>query len=253
MLNSLWIAFRTYSRIPVPEAEWTEDNMKYAMCFSPLVGVVIGGAEFLWMFLAGLLHCPFILQAAIASLLPLLITGAIHMDGFMDTTDALASHQDREKMLQILKDSHTGAFAVISALMWMLAYFAAFTGIATYKSLWIIGFGFIMSRSLSALAVVLFRSARENGMLHAFSGTAQGYRVMVSMAGYFAVSALCMIVLGGWRGLIAVLVNCGIFLYYRLLSYRKFGGITGDLAGWFLQLAELGTALSTALFVNVLP
>ena len=253
MLNNLWIAFRTYSRIPVPEAEWTEDNMKYAMCFFPLVGVVTGGAEFLWMFLAGLLHCPFILQVAIASLLPLLITGAIHMDGFMDTTDALASHQDREKMLQILKDSHTGAFAVISAGMWMLAYFAAFTGITTYKSLWIIGFGFVMSRSLSALAVVLFRSARENGMLHAFSGTAQGYRVMVSMGGYFAVSAVCMIVLGGLRGLIAVLVNCGIFLYYRLLSYRKFGGITGDLAGWFLQLAELGTALSAALFANLLP
>ena len=121
MLNSLWIAFRTYSRIPVPEAEWTEDNMKYAMCFFPLVGVVIGGAEFLWMFLAGLLDCPMILRAAIASLLPLLITGAIHMDGFMDTADALSSHKDRETMLQILKDSHTGAFAVICAGMWMLA------------------------------------------------------------------------------------------------------------------------------------
>ena len=253
MLNSLWIAFRTYSRIPVPEAEWNEKNMKYAMCFFPLIGVVIGGTEFLWMFLARLLKCPWILQAVIAVVIPLLITGAIHMDGFLDTSDALSSHQSREKMLEILKDSHTGAFAVISAGIWMLLYAASFTGITTYRSLWIVGFGFVMSRSLSGLAAVLFRNARGEGMLLAFSETAERYRVMISMGVYFAISALCMIILGGVRGLIGVLVNCGIFLYYRYYSYRRFGGITGDLEGWFLQLAELGTVLCTALLANLIP
>ena len=253
MLNSLWIAFRTYSRIPVPEAEWTEENMKYAMCFFPLIGVVIGGMEFLWMFIAGLIRCPGILQAAVASIIPLLITGAIHMDGFLDTSDALSSHQNRERMLEILKDPHTGAFAVISAGIWILLYFAAFTGIITYRSLWIVGVGFVLSRSLSGLAAVMFRNARKEGMLLAFSETAEGNRVRISMAVYFAVSALCMIILGGVRGLICVLVNCGIFLYYRFISYRKFGGITGDLEGWFLQLAELGTAVSAALLCNLLP
>ena len=253
MLNSLWIAFRTYSRIPVPEAEWTEENMKYAMCFFPLVGAVIGGAEFLWMFLAGLIRCPMILEAAIASVIPLLITGAIHMDGFLDTSDALSSHQDRERMLEILKDSRTGAFAVIAAGIWMLVYAAAFTGIAAYRSLWIVGFGFIMSRSLSGLAAVVFRNARKEGMLYAFSGTAAGDRVKISMVIYFAVSALGMIIAGGVRGLICVLVNAGIFLYYRYISYRRFGGITGDLEGWFLQLAELGTAVTAALLANLIP
>ena len=253
MYNSLLIAFRTYSRIPVPEADWTEENMKYAMCFFPLIGAVIGGMEFLWMFLANLIRCPAILQAVIACLLPLLITGGIHMDGFLDTADALSSHQSRERMLEILKDSHTGAFAVISAGIWMLLYFGAFTGITSYKSLWIVGFGFVLSRSFSGLAVVLFRNARKQGMLSAFSGTAASYRVIVTMAVSLAVSALGMILLGGVRGLIAVAVSCAVFGYYRWFSYRKFDGITGDLAGWFLQLAELGIALSTALLANLIP
>ena len=252
MRNSLWIAFRTYSRIPVPEAEWTEQNMKYALCFFPLVGAVIGALEILWMFLQHLIRCPSLLAAVIAAVIPVLVTGAIHLDGFCDTVDALSSHQDRERMLEIMKDSHTGAFAVISVVLYMVVYAAAFTGIVSYRSLWIVAFGFVLSRSLSALAVVMFRSAKKNGMLNAFSGTAQGYRVMVTMVVCIVVSALFMILLGGLRGVVALLVNLCLFAYYRFLSYRKFGGITGDLAGWFLQLSELGTVLSAALLTNLI-
>ena len=247
MIHSLCIAFQTYSRIPVPQAEWTEKNMKYAMCFFPLVGAVIAGIEFLWRFLAGLLDCGNILYAAIACAIPLLITGGIHMDGFCDTVDALSSHQTRERKLEILKDSHTGAFAVIFTGVWLMVDFACFTGIDNYHSLWILGFGFVLSRALSGLAVVRFRNARGSGMLNTFSDAAQKHQVQITMLCWIAAAAAGMILLGGIRGLIAAAANGLIFGYYRYLSYRQFGGITGDLAGWFLQMAELGTALVLAL------
>ena len=111
LLQSMVIAFSMYSKIPMPRVDWNEKNMKYAMCFFPLVG----GIEGILMLLAGrlLMESGFgkIFVAAVMTLLPILITGGIHMDGFMDTMDALSSYGDREKKLAILKDSHADAFA----------------------------------------------------------------------------------------------------------------------------------------------
>lgn len=247
MLKSLCIAFKTYSRLPVPEVEWNERNMKYAICFFPLIGAVIGGFEFLWRYLADVLGCGTVLYAAIAAAIPLLITGGIHMDGFCDTVDALSSHQSRERKLEILKDPHAGAFAVIFAALWILVFAACFTRLTSWQSLWLAGFGFVLSRSLSGLAVVLFRNARKKGMLYAFSGTAEVQIVRFAMLGFLLVSVVFLIVLGGWRGLLCAAANGAVFLYYRYMSYKQFGGITGDLAGWFLQMAELATVLCAAL------
>ena len=173
------------------------------------------------------------------------------MDGFLDTVDALSSHQSRERKLEILKDPHTGAFAVIFAGVWLLVDAACFTGIQEYRSLWILGFGFVLSRALSGLAVVCFRNARGSGMLNTFSDAAQKQRVRITMLCWIIAAAAGMILLGGVRGLITAAVNGLIFAGYRWLSWRQFGGITGDLAGWFLQMAELGTVLALALTVQL--
>lgn len=120
VIRSFLIAFSTYSRIPVPQVEWTEENRRYSMCFFPLVGLVIGLAVWGWFALCAKLGIGPFLRGAAAALLPLLISGGIHMDGFMDTLDALASWQPPEKRLEILKDSHTGAFAVMGCAGYLL-------------------------------------------------------------------------------------------------------------------------------------
>ena len=130
MINSFLLAFSMYSRIPVPKADWSKEKMKYVMCFFPLIGLVVGGLAygFSWFCrsfgLAGSFCC------AGLTLIPLLVTGGIHMDGFLDTSDALSSHQNREKKLEILKDSHTGAFAIISGGMYLMASFGMWSGIS---------------------------------------------------------------------------------------------------------------------------
>ena len=93
VIRSLCIAFSTYSRIPVPQVAWTDENRKYSMCFFPLIGAVIGLLLWGWLALCDVLGFGALLRGAVGALLPILVTGGIHMDGFMDTSDALASWQ----------------------------------------------------------------------------------------------------------------------------------------------------------------
>ena len=111
-LGSLAVALSMYSKIPVPTVDWNEKNMKYAMCFFPVAGVVTGALEYAAGYaLLTWTDCGSLFFAAVMTMIPVLVTGGIHLDGYADTMDALSSYGDREKKLEILKDPHTGAFA----------------------------------------------------------------------------------------------------------------------------------------------
>lgn len=125
-IYSCLIAISMYSRLPVPQVEWTDERMRHVMCFFPVVGVIEGLCLGGWFLLADRIWKLSLTATVLwGAAIPLLVTGGIHMDGFMDTMDALCSYGDREKKLQILKDPHLGAFAVISAITYMLLYTGA--------------------------------------------------------------------------------------------------------------------------------
>lgn len=88
----------------------------------PLVGTVIGGLMLLVRFLCGRFGFSTSVYAVVMTALPVLVSGGIHTDGFIDTVDALSSYGDKEKKLEILKDPHTGAFAIIGAIMYYLLF-----------------------------------------------------------------------------------------------------------------------------------
>ena len=108
-LRSIAMAFAMFSRIPMPRIEWKKENMRYMLCALPLVGAAIGLALALWVWVCLRLKIGQTLFAAGIALMPLLLSGGIHMDGFCDTADALSSHQPAERKREILKDSHAGA------------------------------------------------------------------------------------------------------------------------------------------------
>ena len=126
ILRSLASALLMYSRIPAPRVEWREENRRYALCFFPLVGAVIGGLLLLWERLCALLEIGVTVRGAVCVLLPILVTGGIHIDGFCDTTDAVSSYADKQKRLEIMKDPHIGSFAVIGLCSMLLLQFALF-------------------------------------------------------------------------------------------------------------------------------
>lgn len=92
-LRAVSMAFSMYSRLPMPWVRWSDDCRAWVLCAFPLVGAVLGLLLLAWSALADLLTLTPQLRAAGAVLLPLAYTGGIHMDGFCDTCDALASHR----------------------------------------------------------------------------------------------------------------------------------------------------------------
>ena len=238
VIRSLLIAFSTYSRIPVPQVEWNEENRRYSMCFFPLVGLVTGLLVWGWLALCACLKMGPFLQGAVAALLPLLITGGIHMDGYMDTTDALASWQPQEKRLEILKDSHTGAFAVMGCAGYLLLSAALYSEADPAAGLRLAGV-FVLSRALSAFALVRMRNARNRGMLDDISRVAEKRLVTLSSGVYALLCLVLWLATGVRTALLCVLAAVLCYLYYQHMSYKQFGGVTGDLAGWFLQVTEL--------------
>ena len=251
MLKSLCIAFATYSRLPAPRTEWDETSLRYAICFFPLIGAVIGALEYGWWLLAGLLGCGGVLRAAAAAALPLLVTGGIHADGFCDTVDALSSHAERERKLEILKDSHCGAFAVIFFGLWLLLYFAGWSGLDRGDAVLCAGLGFVLSRALSGLALTHWPHARKQGMLRTVADAGDKRAVTAAMAVYLALGCAALLWVSPLRGAAVIAVNALALLWYRRMSMRVFGGVTGDLAGCFVTVAELATALALALMARV--
>ena len=169
LFESLLIALSTYSAVPVPQFDWNEKNMRYAICFFPAVGVLCGAALWLWAVLAQATGMSGVLFAAIAACLPILVTGGIHMDGYLDTVDALSSHQTCEKKLAIMKDANCGAFAVIYGGVYLLAYAGFAYEVFAAGHILLICPLFVLSRALSGLCAVNLPNARKSGMLCAFT------------------------------------------------------------------------------------
>lgn len=238
VIRSLCIAFSTYSRIPVPQVEWSEENRKYSMYFFPLIGAIIGLLLWGWLWLCDALSIGPVLRGAVGALLPILVTGGIHMDGFMDTSDALASWQTKERRLEILKDTHVGAFAVIGCVGYMLLMAGALSETSAHAG-FMLAVCFVVSRSLSAWTLAAFPSARPNGMLDSFARAAHKRLVTVSSGVYLLLCAAVWLIFGGWLGLACLCLTVTWTQYYHHMSIKYFGGVTGDLAGWFVQTAEL--------------
>ena len=238
LMASLVIAFATYSRIPTPRVDWSEENRRHSLCFFPMIGAVIGLILAAWLRLCDALEMGPVLRGTFGAVIPLLITGGIHMDGFMDVSDALASWQTKERRLEILKDSHVGAFAVLHSVMYLLVM-AGLLSEAAVEEAWVLGACFVCSRAMSAWTSVCFKSARQEGMLRSFTKTAGRRAVTVCAAGYMLLCLAVWIIEGGLLALLPAGAAALCMLYYRRMAYRQFGGVTGDLAGWLLQVTEL--------------
>lgn len=251
-MQSLIIAFAMYSKLPMPQVDWNEKNMRYAFCWFPFVGLVIGLVEWCAFYLLDLCQAGGVLKGAVLTVFPLLITGGIHLDGFMDTTDARSSYGDREKKLAILKDSHVGAFAVIGCGMYLLMSAGAWSEIG-HKGIRVLAFGFVLERALSGLAAVNFKGARSNGMLAAFREPAKKRTVtaiLIIIAAASTVLMACFWLAGAIACVITALI---VFAWYYHMAMKEFGGTTGDLAGWFLQSCELAMLLVVVAVEHLLP
>ena len=210
MFETVVVTFGMFSALPMPRVDWTPRSMRWALACLPLVGFACGGALALWLAVCRLLNLSGLLPAAGICLCPLLVTGGLHMDGFADTCDALASHAEPARKQEILKDSHVGAFALIR-----------------------------VERCLSGWAVAALPLAKNTGLAHAFASAADRTATARILAAAGGLSALALVCIGRIPGLAMAAAALVVLAWYRRLALREFGGLSGDLAGWFVQWCEL--------------
>ena len=239
VLETVAVAFGMYSALPVPRVEWNEKNMRYALAAFPLVGAALGLAWWGVCALGNALALPTVLRGAMLCALPTLLTGGIHLDGYADTCDALASHASPARKQEILRDPHCGAFAVIRLCVYFIAYYALCCAVEpTPRALWCVGLGFALSRALSGLLLTVLNVAEGSSLAKAFADAAAKRRARWILCAVSALLAAGML----WpRHLTGAVMLCAATLTVRRYVHtatREFGGTSGDLAGWFLVKAE---------------
>ncbi len=251
VLRSVAMAFSMFSILPAPPVAWRAENMRFMLAALPLVGAVIGGVLALWHGLCGALSVGTGLYAAGMALLPIILSGGIHMDGFCDTVDALSSHASPERKREILKDPHAGAFAVLAAGCYLLLAFACWTELPrTWETVKAALLFCVLSRALGALASVALPASGQTGLLSAFSGAADR-RAAAVLALWVLLCGAGLTVLSPIGGLVSLLLAGGWFLYVKKMSRREFGGMSGDLAGFLIAGSELALLLGRTFLSEV--
>jgi len=249
-LRSVALGFALFSKIPMPRVVWTKENTRYLICAFPFVGVAIGLLLWVWLWLSNLLAFGTIIFAAGLTFIPIAVTGGIHLDGFCDTVDALASNAEPEKKREILKDPHTGAFAVIFVCAYLLAYFAFCTEIPReVDAVWILGMIHIMIRSTVGFGVLYYPAMTSQGLFYTIGSSSNRKIAAIILWSIYALFAAILTLIAGFVGIVITMVTIICAMYIYLMSKKKFGGMNGDISGYWLQIAELA-ALAAFIIVR---
>jgi len=235
-----------FSIIPVPKDSWDESYMPIILPALPLVGALIGFSWYGLAYALALSPVPVMLQSAIILFIPFFLSGFIHIDGYMDTADAVFSRRNLDEKKIILKDPHTGAFAVVAAATLFITQFSAvYSVMETQKNLLILAFIPVISRCCAAGAILNLKPVFDAGYGASFkSGTKPRHSLFICIlaaiyitAAWFklGIAALPLIV-AAFTGVIA-----SAFLY------KQFHGISGDLSGCVISVSECAALLCMAI------
>lgn len=215
----------------------------------PLVGGLIGVAWYAAaVFSTGL---PWALQSALVLSIPFVLSGFLHLDGYMDTADAFFSRRGLEEKKRILKDAHVGAFAVIALHFLLLIDFCAIQAILAEKKLLYAFFYIpIVSRCVTGMALLLMKPMAETGYMVMFKANTKPCHI-VFMAFLFLLTFIAAFIQGGWLtvGTLGIVAAIGMATAFYLS--RQFGGLSGDLCGCMISISEMAGLLGLAFLLAV--
>ena len=223
-----------FCAIPCPWKVWDEQARGKMLLFLPVVGLEIG---FLWVILVQIcrfLALPALVTGLILAIYPYLVTGFLHLDGFMDVTDAVKSWRDLERRREILKDSHVGSFAVINLVLLVVAQFALFSSAKETANSFILLFVPAVSRCCSTLAVTGLKPMSTSQYANREKQTS--HLIVTAMLLLAFVSAGFLMC--GKYGFVLLGCLAGYGLALRR-GYRSLEGMNGDISGYALTLGEL--------------
>lgn len=245
------LTFGMYTKIPLPQVEWTEENMQYAMTVYPLTGFLCSILCLLsYVFCNALGLSGFLFAALVLLLTEVGIIGGIHWDGFCDTMDAISSHQEREKKLKILKDPNAGAFAVIYGLAFFIMQAALFSELYTKMPTSYIAFvalSFVLARVIASIGLITITPAHKSGLGVTFGGGAKKATVLRILYAYLVIIFVVFAMIEPILTIVLAIMSVIYYFIFKAKILKEFGGMSGDMVGYFIT-----TYMTIYLFILVI-
>lgn len=236
MINGFILSLQFFTRIPInKEIDFNKENLKYSVFFLPLIGLIIGSIGGLAYSLIESYNI--MLASFLALLVTIIITGGLHLDGLSDTIDGFFANREKEETLEIMKDSRVGAFGVLSIVLIVLFKFILILSISNLPV--VLALSFANSRLVVSWLISTKNSAKVNGLGKTFRDSNPKKLVVISGLIY---SLLLMVVDISY--LIPLFINFIVGQYISHVSYKKIGGLTGDVNGCIIEMGEVISLLS---------
>ena len=227
ILPSFLIVITFISIIPIPKKfmpVWNDKTLRYFCVMLPVSGLIFG---VIWQVCFDIINLTGNLKGLIMMLLTLALTGGLHMDGFMDTCDAIFSHRDRETKLKILSDTHAGSFAVIGCVIILMAKTFLFAELVNSQNIFIIP---VYSRLGMAILLNNLPFAKSDGLavtLGKLRRRSDNFYLLIMMLLLAFVNVKILV----------IMLSC--LACWGIICVKIFGGITGDLLGAFVEISEV--------------
>ena len=237
-IRGFLIGLQFFTAVPITkQLPMDQEHLKRTIQAFPLLGLFQGG---IYSFLLYMLleYTPFshLAAAFILWLMTIILTGGIHLDGWMDASDAYFSYQDQEKRLQIMKDPRTGAFGVISIIVLLSCRFLFIYEItlnASMVSFMMMAAIPFLGKTVMGALLLSVKSAKQEGLGFMFQQAAS-----LKVLWIYPFYLLVAVVFFPYTGILLAAAVC-CFFFIRLKVVKWFGGMTGDVLGATVEGAEL--------------
>lgn len=243
MTNGLLLALQFFSILPIhKEIPMTKKTVTAMFVVFPWLGALIG---FVLSIVYYLLHTYTDISPLLLSFILIsgyvICSGGLHLDGYVDTSDAYFSYRDKKKRLEILDDPRTGAFGAISLVFLILAkifFLAELLEKPSFHWIWLIAVPFL-SRLCMSIYFICTRTSKEKGLAHFFKQHLHmKYWLFGTVYSMIVGGALFIWLSGTWAILFLLFMIVLAALIYRWWSLQQFSGSSGDLLGALIEGME---------------
>jgi len=251
MLKGFLVALQFLTRICVKKnLQITDRDIVDSALYFPIVGMFIGGLQVLVFFGSNRVFSP-LMTALFLLLISIILTGAFHIEGLGDMADGFLGGKDKEDILRIMKDSHTGTMGVVAITSLLLAKFVFLCEMLQKLDTSLIAGVLFLAPGLSRWGIVIAAGVSQ----YARSGSGLGRaftegvgKKIVFLSGFVPVfvTAVCLKVMGGFC--IAITILSALMLSW--LARRKINGVTGDILGSVNEITEVILLLSVIVFTT---
>ncbi|WP_158735290.1 adenosylcobinamide-GDP ribazoletransferase [Alteribacillus sp. YIM 98480] len=256
MLQGFQMAVAFLTVFPSKNGVWKESAARFSIFFFPVCGLFIGAAA---VFVIYVLLAPFALPDYIIAFFIvaalLVMHGGLHLDGWMDVSDAAASWQSKEKKLEIMKDSRTGSAAVWTTVLllggrFLFVLFVLQTDVlAAWFLLILIP---VLTRTAMGHLIIAAPLAKNNGLASWFRKESKKYDTWIVIFICALLISFLFILQSDFlaAGLFITAIVIVVYWLARYLFFSMFGGINGDMAGALCEGMETVIWLSSALYIS---